>query len=91
MTSPEETDSWYPSNYWVPKNVADQRPLRYGELVKLTRIAALDHDARVGLIRREIYFKYRWFLSWNEVRDAEAARISNDSTFTGPKPDWAEN
>ena len=33
MTSPEETDSWYPSNYWVPENVADQRPLRYGDLV----------------------------------------------------------
>lgn len=54
------------------------------------RIAALDHDARVSLIRREIYYKYRWLLATSDVRAAEASRISNDPDYQGPKPDWAQ-
>lgn len=63
--------------------------VRYEELIKLKRIAALDHDARVGLIRREIYYKYRWILSIDDVREAESVRISADTAYLGPKPSWA--
>ncbi len=59
------------------------------DLISAKRIAALDHDARVSLIRREIYYKYRWLLSTSEVRRAEAARISNDASFIGTRPTWA--
>lgn len=53
------------------------------------REAAMTHDARVRLIRREIYFKYRWLLDVTEVQSNEANRVGNDPTFEGPRPDWA--
>lgn len=56
----------------------------------LQRIAALDHDARVHLIRREIYYRYRWLVSIDDVRANEAKRISNDPHFTEPRPPWGE-
>ena len=65
--------------------------IKYKDLTKLKRIAALDHDARVCLIRREIYYKYRWLLSLEEVQKIEAERIARDSNFIGPKPDWANS
>jgi len=63
--------------------------INFSDLETQGRIAALDHDARTSLIRREIYYKYRWLVSINEVRAAEVFRISNDSEYIGPKPSWA--
>ena len=53
------------------------------------RIGALTHDARVTLIRRYLYFRLRCSLSFEQIRDIEAARIAADPTFAGPRPDWA--
>jgi hypothetical protein len=52
------------------------------------RIGALSHDARVTLVRRYLYFRLRWSLSFKHVRDMEAARITADPAFAGPRPDW---
>jgi hypothetical protein len=52
------------------------------------RVGALTHDARVTLIRRYLYFRLRWPLSFEQVRDMEAARIAADPAFAGPRPDW---
>jgi hypothetical protein len=52
------------------------------------RIGALSHDARVTLIRRYLYFRLRWSLSFEQVREMEAARIAADPAFAGPRPDW---
>jgi hypothetical protein len=52
------------------------------------RVGALNHDARVTLIRRYLYFRLRWSLSFEQVRDLEAARITADPAFAGPRPDW---
>jgi hypothetical protein len=52
------------------------------------RIAALDHDARVAVIRREIYYRYRWLVPLEQVHNNEAARIRNDPDFTEPRPPW---
>jgi len=54
------------------------------------RIAALDYDARVAVIRREIYYRYRWLVPMQQVRDNEAVRIKNDPFFTEPRPPWGE-
>jgi hypothetical protein len=53
------------------------------------RIGALTHDARVTFIRRYLYFRLRWWLSFEQVRAMEAARIGADPAFAGPRPDWA--
>ena len=53
------------------------------------RVAALTHDARVHFIRRSLYWRQRWFVSLNDVRDLEAVRIGSDPNFEGPRPDWA--
>lgn len=53
------------------------------------RIGTLTHDARVTLIRRYLYFRLRWSLSFEQVRDMEARRIASDPAFVGPRPDWA--
>lgn len=52
------------------------------------RIGALTHDARVTFIRRYLYFRLRWSLSFEQVRGMEAARIGADPAFAGPRPDW---
>lgn len=52
------------------------------------RVGAMSHDARLYLVRREIYFKYRWLVSLEDVRDHERHRISHDPDFAGPRPDW---
>ncbi len=59
------------------------------QLTQARRVAALTHEARIYLLRREIYYKYRWLLSIEDVRRAESNRISNDENFEGPKPIWA--
>lgn len=65
------------------------RRVRHEDLVSAGRIAAMDHDARVALIRREIYHKYRWLVPMADVRALEAERIRLDPAFCGPKPAWA--
>jgi hypothetical protein len=35
-----------------------------------------------------LYFRLRWSLSFEQVRDMEAARIGADPAFAGPRPDW---
>lgn len=75
-------DDWY----------ADFRKLAsipLSELTQAGRVAALTHEARIYLVRREIYYKYRWLVSIEEVRLAESDRIGNDENFEGPKPTWA--
>jgi hypothetical protein len=52
------------------------------------RLGALSHDGRVTFIRRYLYFRLRWSLSFEQVRDMEAARIAGDPAFAGPRPDW---
>jgi hypothetical protein len=54
-----------------------------------SRIGALTHDARVTFIRRYLYFRLRWSLSFEQVRDAEAQRIAADPAFAGPRPEWS--
>lgn len=53
------------------------------------RAAAMTHNARVTLIRRYLYFRFRMLTSFQEVRALEAARIRADPAFAGPRPDWA--
>ena len=55
------------------------------------RVRAMSHEARVFLIRRKIYFRYRWNLSLADVRRTEALRIGSDLSFVGPRPGWAAN
>ncbi len=58
------------------------------QFTREARIGALTHDARVTFIRRYLYFRLRWALSFEQVRDMEAARIGADAAFDGPHPDW---
>jgi hypothetical protein len=53
------------------------------------RVGAMTHDCRVTLLRRYLYFRMRWNLSFEQVRNLEALRISSDPAFEGPRPDWA--
>lgn len=53
------------------------------------RIAALTHDARVAVIRRDLYYRYRWLVPMADVKAAETDRIASDPYFTPPRPDWA--
>jgi hypothetical protein len=50
------------------------------------RIAAMTHDARVALLRRDTYFRYRWPLTLDAVASLERDRIANDTNFHGPRP-----
>ncbi len=61
--------------------------VRFRDLTQ--RRAAMTHDTRVHLIAREIYFRYRWAVTVEDVRDSEARRISGDRDFRGPRPQWA--
>ena len=54
------------------------------------RQAAMTHDARLALLRRDIYFRYRWQLPLADLVALESARIRNDAAFAGPRPAWAE-
>jgi hypothetical protein len=53
------------------------------------RLAAMTHEARLHLIRREMLFKYRWQVPLEVIRNNEIARIEADPHFEGPRPDWA--
>ena len=70
---------------------ADFRELLLAQRERFTqdaRLGALTHEARVTFIRRYLYFRLRWLLSFEQVRDMEAARIGADPAFAGPRPDW---
>jgi len=60
-----------------------------GDLRAAGRIGALTHDARVAVIRRDLYYRYRWLVPMADVKAAEIDRISHDPHFTPPRPDWA--
>lgn len=64
-------------------------PAARGQFTREARIGALMHDARVTFIRRYLYFRFRLALSFEQVRDLEAARIGADPAFQGPPPAWA--
>ena len=59
------------------------------DLIMAGRRAAMTHDARVYLIRRELYYRYRWLVPLDSVYKLEQVRISADSNFVGPRPTWA--
>lgn len=63
--------------------------VNFQELRDAGRIAALDHDARACLIRREIYYKYRWKVPLSQIQALEKIRIDDDPQYQGPKPSWA--
>lgn len=52
------------------------------------RAAAMTHTARAHLIRRELYYRYRWVVPIDRVLELEGARIAGDPQFVGPKPAW---
>lgn len=54
------------------------------------RLAVMTHDARIALLRRDIYFRYRHLLSLDDLVALEARRIRDDPNFAGPKPPWAQ-
>ncbi len=58
-------------------------------LTNKSRVLTLTHEGRVTFIRRWIYFRFRWGLSYDEVQEAERVRISADPNFAGPRPVWA--
>lgn len=60
-----------------------------GDLRAAGRISALTHDARVAVIRRDLYYRYRWLVPMADVRAAEIDRIAHDPHFAPPRPDWA--
>jgi hypothetical protein len=53
------------------------------------RRAAMTHDARVALLRRDAYFRFRWPLTLEAVAALERDRISGDAAFAGPRPSWS--
>jgi hypothetical protein len=49
----------------------------------------MTHDARVALLRRDTYFRYRWTLTLDAVVTLERDLTEHDSNFLGPRPSWA--
>lgn len=88
------------NTFWLPPLVnqgddrdwyADFRRVASVDLQSLTesgRESCMSHDARVFLIRRELYFKYRWNVLIDDVRAFERQGIDGDPNFVGPKPHW---
>ena len=60
------------------------------ELLTAGRLAAMTHAARLAVLRRDVYFRYRWDLAAVDVLRLEQGRIRADSAFEGPRPDWAQ-
>jgi hypothetical protein len=68
---------------------ADFNDVALAAKVSVLGIASMTHDCRLSLIRRKIYYRYRWLVDIEDVRRWEAHRISNDPRFPDPRPDWA--
>lgn len=88
------------NTFWMPPlPTQDDDTDFYADFRRLQRVpfaalrdlreAAMTHDTRVYLIRRELYFKYRWLVDLDNVRMLETERIAGDPNFAGPRPDWA--
>jgi hypothetical protein len=58
-------------------------------LLAAGRRGTMTHDARVTLIRRKLYFRYRLNLAFEAVRELEGRRIGADPSFVGPRSSWA--
>lgn len=61
----------------------------FDDLADAGRVAAMSHDARVAVLHRDAYFRYRWPLSLQDVFGIEQSRIGADGNFAGPRPEWA--
>ena len=46
----------------------------------------MTQDARVTLLRRDAYFRFRWPLTLEAVLAVERDRISGAPAFAGPRP-----
>jgi hypothetical protein len=68
---------------------ADLRSTAPVSLEALPRIAAMTHDARVALLRRDVYFRFRWPLTLDAVAVLVRDRIASDTAFAGPRPTWS--
>jgi len=64
--------------------------VNFEDLREAGRVAALDHEARACLIRREINYKYRWILPLDTIKSFETERIRNDANYVGVKPGWMQ-
>jgi len=69
--------------------VANLRILERVPVKSLERIGAMTADARVLVLRRDVYFRFRWMLSDSAVRGLEAGRIRG-TPYAGPRPAWAK-
>jgi hypothetical protein len=69
-------------------NMRETVRVHMADLAAAGRVAAMDHDARVAVVRRELYYRYRWVVSMEDARENEANRIRNDPDFVGPLPSW---
>lgn len=56
----------------------------------LVRIAPMSHDARLALLKRDTYFRFRWNVDLEIVVRLEQNRILSGE-FPGPTPDWLED
>lgn len=83
LTGQDDDTDWY-ADFRRPQRV----PL--DALRSAGREAAMTHDTRVYLIRRELYFRYRWLTPVEDIRQLEATRIGGDPDFVGPRPEWAQ-
>lgn len=61
------------------------------DLQEAGRLAAMTHEARVALLRRDALFRYRWNLSLGQVFAFERERIGGDQHFGSAKPVWAQH
>jgi hypothetical protein len=71
---------------------ADLRKTARVDLAALTaagRIGVMSHDARLALLRRDFYFRYRWSIDPATILAMERERITADENFKGPRPAWA--
>jgi len=67
-------------------NLRHIAPAARGQFTPKARVGALTHDARVTFIRRYLYFRFRLALSFEQVRDLEAARSARTPPSRGRSP-----
>jgi hypothetical protein len=59
-------------------NLRETVRVSMADLAAAGRVAAMTHDCRVSVIRRELYYRYRWLVSREDVQANEASRVSNE-------------